>query len=73
MTRILDQSVESTVAEAVVGALKEEGFEAEVAIPGLIKAIVCLAEETWDPVQALDEAADILTDQTIDVEADIDG
>lgn len=61
-TRLLDQSQDQIVADAVIDTVEELGFTAEESIPGLVQAIVLLAEYTSDPEQALDEAANLLAD-----------
>lgn len=61
-TRLLDQSQDQIVAEAVLDTVEELGFSPEEYIPGLINAIVLAAEHTADPELALDEAANLLAD-----------
>lgn len=77
--RILDLFNVDSVAEAIMEAVGEMGYSPAEAIPGLIKAVEQLAEETSSPGQALDEAADLLSGLDIDgadaeslVEPDLD-
>lgn len=65
-TKILDQGNDLSVAEVIKEALGEAGFPAEEAIPGLVQAIILLAEETWDPTAAIDEATDLLSDGAVE-------
>lgn len=69
MRMILIRDEEAQVAEILVDALEEAGFEPEEAIPGLIMAAKLIAEVTSDPEQALDEAANILADGPTAAEA----
>lgn len=62
MGRILIEDKDAEVANVVVDALEEAGYEPEEAIPGLVTAILALAEVTSDPEQALDEVANMIAD-----------
>ena len=72
MTKILDRGSESAVAEDVLVILAERGYTVEEAIPGLINAIVDLSFSSSNPEQALDEAADLLSDVASDEEVEED-
>lgn len=61
-TTNLDQSKDGEIATAVVEVLTEAGYSAEEAIPGLIQAVLLLAESIPDTDGALDEAANLLAD-----------
>jgi hypothetical protein len=63
-TFVLDRSDESTIAGGIVDAVDELGYSEnpEQAIPGLIFAIILLADKCDDPEQALSEAIDLLAD-----------
>lgn len=69
MARVLDQSLDSEVANGIIEALDDAGYTAEEAIPGLILAVSILAEQTGDPEAALDEAANLLADGPTELEA----
>lgn len=62
MGRILIEDKDAEVANVVVDALEEAGYEPEEAIPGLVTAILALAEVTANPEQALDEVANMIAD-----------
>ena len=62
MSRILITDKDAEVANVIVDALQEAGFEPEEAIPGLVVAISALAEVTSNPEQALDEVANMIAD-----------
>jgi antitoxin component of RelBE/YafQ-DinJ toxin-antitoxin module len=64
-TKILDQSVDSEVAEVTIEFLDDLGFSPEEAIPGLINTIIMLAEKTAYPEMVLDEAANLLADSGV--------
>jgi CheY-like chemotaxis protein len=72
VSRILVDDQAVNVANVIVDALEEAGYEPEVAIPGLILAVTALAEVTNDPEQALDEAANLLADGPLPEEASFD-
>lgn len=61
-TKILDQGQDTLVADTIMAIAEEDGFSPEEIIPGLIMAVILLAEKTFDPETALDEAANLLAD-----------
>lgn len=61
-TRLLDQGVDTEIAEGVIEVLEEAGYSVEEMIPGLILAISLVAEKSPDPEAYLDEAANLLAD-----------
>lgn len=67
MNKLLNNDSAGVISTAVLDALDEVGFGASEGIPGLILAIYRLADQTGDPEQALDEAANLLADG-VDVE-----
>jgi hypothetical protein len=64
-SKVLDVSNDAGVADAIKQALEDLGYEPEQAIPGLVQAIILLAEYTSDPEAALDEAANLLADSGV--------
>jgi hypothetical protein len=68
-TKFLDQSRDSEIARLIEEFLSDEGYSAEESIPGLIAAVVLIAEKTNFPEEALDEAANLLADGPTELEA----
>lgn len=66
MSNLIDAKNSALVAEAVIEAVEEAGFEPEEAIPGLVEAIILLAEKTVDPERYLDLAANQLADSGVE-------
>lgn len=62
MSNILSNEHAGDVADMVVGVLEDEGYSAEEIIPGLVQAIVDLAEKQRDSDAYLDAAANLLAD-----------
>lgn len=63
---LIDEQNSALVAEAVIEAVEEAGFEPEEAIPGLVDAIILMAEKTSDPERFLDLAANRLADSGVE-------
>jgi hypothetical protein len=61
-TKVLDQGQDVIISDAILDLMDELGFSAEEMIPGLIYATTLLAEKTFDPEAALDDAANLLAD-----------
>jgi hypothetical protein len=61
-TRVLDQGSDVIISDAVLDLQDELGFSAEEMIPGLIYAATLLAEKTFDPEGALDDASNLLAE-----------
>jgi hypothetical protein len=68
-TRFLDQSRDSEIALLVAEFLSDEDYSPEESIPGLVQAIVLIAEKTGFPEESLDEAANLLADGPTELEA----
>lgn len=62
MNRLLNFSSDSSVMGDVLEMVDTQGYTPEEAIPGLVLAILMLAEMTGYKDQALDEAINILAD-----------
>lgn len=64
--RLLDKSRQEIISDAVLDSLQDEGgFTPEEIIPGLVLAIVRIAQSTGTSLQGtqlLDEASDMLAD-----------
>lgn len=61
-TRLLDQGSDVLGSDSILDLIDELGLSAEEAIPACVMAIALLAEKTYDPELALDEAANLLAD-----------
>lgn len=61
-TKYLDQGQDTAIADQVLQQIESDGYTAEEAIPGLIQAVILLAEASHAPEEYLDEAANILAD-----------
>lgn len=61
-TKVLDQGSDVLGSDAFLDTISDLGLSPEEAIPALIMTIVLLAERTFDPERALDEAANLLAD-----------
>ncbi len=67
MTKLLDTSQAESIAEVIIEALDDAGYTVVVEnIPGLVQAIVVIAENGPNTTQLLDEAADLLADGGVD-------
>lgn len=61
-TKVLDDSRDSEIAVLVTEVLQDQGYTVEEAIPGLVLAVLQIAEFTLDAEASLDEAANLLAD-----------
>lgn len=62
MSRILDTSRASEIAEAMISTLADEGYSGEEIIPGFIRGVILIARMTTTEEAYLDEAANLLAD-----------
>lgn len=64
MARLLNPDPEraAELGGLILDSLEETGYDASETIPGLLWAIIMLAEFTPIPDQALDEASSLLAD-----------
>lgn len=61
-TVVLDDSNDAGIATLVLEFLDDEAYSPEEIIPGLVQAIILIAEKTTNPEASLDEAANLLAD-----------
>jgi hypothetical protein len=66
MARILNNNLDSEIATNVIEQMEDLGYQPEEIIPGLVQAIVLVAEKTFDPEQALDEASNLLASSGVE-------
>lgn len=62
MTRVLDEGEGEVIQDAVLDVIADLGYTMEESIPGLVKAIITIANDFPDPIAVLDEVVDLICD-----------
>jgi hypothetical protein len=66
MIRVLNDTNAASDGESIIDFIEQDlGLPAEEAIPALVKAIARFATQLDEPDEAMDEAAELLSDEEI--------